>query len=95
MPPGTPVKHQVVSDSPDDHRVGFGRVLPFIDRSRGVEVSEEQGLLVVEFDGEGAAPTVRVGTEDLGPAPTAVALPEGRCAACLRRPDTEWIGSRP
>ena len=58
---------------------GFGRVLPFIDHSRGVPVGDSEGLLVIEYEANrGPSPSVRVGGRDLGRAPIATALPEGR-----------------
>jgi hypothetical protein len=64
-------------------------VLPFVDRSRGVSVGEDQGLLVVEYEGGGpeAPPQVRVAGRDLGPAPVAVALGGGRHEVVLKRGD--------
>ena len=64
----------------------FGRVLPFIDRSRGIDVDADQGLLVVEV-GEGAptATQIRVGARSLGRAPLAIALPEGRHEIVFRQ----------
>jgi hypothetical protein len=65
---------------------GAPRVLPFIDRSRGVAVAEDEGLLVVELEGSGTVPiTVQVGGRKLGPAPVAVALPAGRHEVTLKR----------
>ncbi|MFI5309226.1 MAG: response regulator, partial [Polyangiales bacterium] len=65
---------------------GAPRVLPFIDRSRGVAVAEDQGLLVVELEGSGTVPvTVQVAGRKLGPAPVAVALPAGRHEVTLKR----------
>ena len=65
---------------------GFGRVLPFVDRSRGVSVAPNEGLLVVEFEGAGKAPPrVRIGSRDLGTAPIATALPEGRHELVFKR----------
>jgi hypothetical protein len=63
----------------------FGRVLPFIDHSRGVEVADDQGLLVVEYEGSGTGPELRVGNEKLGPAPAGVALPGGRHELVIER----------
>jgi DNA-binding response OmpR family regulator len=68
-----------------DTVLGFGRVLPFIDRSRGVSVAAEEGLLVVEYEAAGAPPRVRVGGRDLGTAPIAAALPAGRHEIVLKR----------
>jgi hypothetical protein len=64
---------------------GFGRVLPFIDRSRGVRVAPEEGLLVVEYEAAGPPPRVRIGDRDLGTAPIATALPAGRHELVLKR----------
>lgn len=64
---------------------GYGRVLPFIDRSRGVEVGADEGLLVVESDSGENAPSVRIAGRDIGRAPTAAALPPGRHELVLRR----------
>ena len=60
-------------------------MLPFIDRNRGVSVASDEGLLVIEFDGQGRAPAVRVGGRELGHAPVAVALAGGRHELVLRR----------
>jgi DNA-binding response OmpR family regulator len=68
-----------------DTVLGFGRVLPFIDRSRGVAVAAEEGLLVVEFEAAGPPPRVRVGGRDLGTAPIAAALSAGRHEIVLKR----------
>ena len=54
------------------------RLLPFVDRSRGIAVGEDEGLLVVEYEGAGEGPSVRVLERDLGRAPVAVAVPAGR-----------------
>jgi hypothetical protein len=64
---------------------GFGRVLPFIDRSRGVPVAPDQGLLVVEYEAAGPPPRIRIGDRELGPAPVAAALPAGRHELVLKR----------
>jgi len=66
--------------------IGFGRLLPFIDHSRGIEVPAGQGLLVVE--GRAGEPTpyrIRVGDRELGATPVGVALPEGRYEVVFRR----------
>jgi hypothetical protein len=61
-------------------------VLPFIDQSRGVAVGQDEGLLVVEYDGKDEPPPrVHVGGRDLGLAPTATALPGGRHELLLKR----------
>jgi CheY-like chemotaxis protein len=62
----------------EDADPGYGRALPFVDRSRGVEVAADEGLLVVELDGRGSSPQLRVDSRPLGRAPIAVALPAGR-----------------
>ena len=59
-------------------KLGFGRVLPFIDRSRGVQVAEGNGLLVVEHDARTQPPRVYVDRRDVGQAPIAIALPAGQ-----------------
>jgi hypothetical protein len=64
---------------------GATGTLPFIDRSRGVEVGAGDGLLVVEYEAGGVPPRVRVGDRDLGLAPTAAALPGGRHELSLER----------
>jgi DNA-binding response OmpR family regulator len=63
----------------------YGRLLPFIDRSRGVPVTDEEGLLIIEHPGANGAPRVKIGGRDLGRAPIAVALPEGRHEIVLKR----------
>jgi hypothetical protein len=60
-------------------------VLPFIDRSRGVDVAPDHGLLVVEYEATDAPPRIRIAGRDLGPAPVATALPAGRHELVLRR----------
>jgi CheY-like chemotaxis protein len=63
----------------------FGKVLPFVDASRGVSVGPDQGLLVIEFQaGVDPAPYIRVGSRELGKAPLAVALPAGRHELVVR-----------
>jgi DNA-binding response OmpR family regulator len=75
-----------VAAEPSGDAPGAPRVLPFIDRSRGIAVAENQGLLVVEVEGSpGPPPSVRVGERELGPAPVALALPAGRHEVTLRR----------
>jgi hypothetical protein len=64
---------------------GSTRALPYIDRSYGVAVPPEQGLLVVELTSPVIPPQVRVGGRDLGKAPIAVALPGGRHELMLKR----------
>ncbi|MDD9933933.1 MAG: response regulator [Myxococcales bacterium] len=63
----------------------FGRVLPFIDHSRGVPVGESQGLLLIEYEADGTGPKVRIGDRSLGPAPTGVALDGGRHQLVIER----------
>jgi hypothetical protein len=60
-------------------------VLPYIDRNRGVDVPSGQGLLVVQYDGQGSAPSVRIAGRELGRAPVATALAPGRHELVLRR----------
>jgi len=55
-----------------------GRMLPFIDRTYGVEVAENEGLLVVNCGDCQDAPTVRIGKRTENKTPLAIALPEGR-----------------
>ncbi|HMI92047.1 MAG TPA: response regulator [Polyangiales bacterium] len=64
---------------------GYGRVLPFIDPNRGVDVNPGQGLFVVEYTGGGSAPSVRIAGRELGRAPVATALSPGRHELLLRR----------
>ena len=59
--------------------------LDFIDPQYGVPVAEDEGLLVIRCRTEESPPVVRVGSQDLGPAPTAVALPEGRHEVAFRK----------
>ncbi len=64
------------------------RALPFVDQSRGVEVAEDQGLLVVEDDRPGGVPPkVRVDGRELGPATVATALAGGRHEIVLKSGD--------
>lgn len=66
----------------------FGRVLPNIDASRGVAVPEGQGLLVVEPGAKLAKndrPRVKIGGEDRGVIPLAIALTAGRHELVLVR----------
>jgi hypothetical protein len=67
--------------------VGFGRVLPFIDQSYGVDVGPEQGLLAVEYESSEPPPEVEVGGKGLGVAPVQLALEPGRHELVLRRGD--------
>jgi CheY-like chemotaxis protein len=62
----------------------MGRVLPFIDRSRGVDVAADEGLLLVEFEGQDA-PKLRIGKRQLGAAPLAIALEAGRHELVIER----------
>lgn len=63
----------------------FGKILPFVDTSRGVAVAPDQGLLVIEFQrGADPAPNIRVGARELGKPPFAVALPAGRHELVVR-----------
>jgi CheY-like chemotaxis protein len=64
--------------SSDPQKLGFGRVLPFIDRSRGVQVADGNGLLVVEHDARTQAPRVFIDRRAIGQAPIAIALPAGQ-----------------
>lgn len=62
-----------------------GKVLPFVDASRGVVVAPDQGLLVIEFQGgSDSLPYIRVGSRELGKPPIAVALPAGRHELVVR-----------
>jgi DNA-binding response OmpR family regulator len=54
------------------------RSLPFIDRSWGVEVLPDDGLLVVEWNRTGTPPEVKVGDRKIGRPPFAVALSPAR-----------------
>jgi CheY-like chemotaxis protein len=54
------------------------RALPFIDRSWGVEVPDDQGLLVVAWKGAANAPEVRIDDSKFGRPPLAAALDPGR-----------------
>ena len=69
-----------------DRIPGFGRVLPFIDHSRGVSVGDSEGLLVIEYEASrGPSPSVRVGGRDLWSRPdhhgTARGAPRDRLEA--------------
>jgi hypothetical protein len=75
--------------SPEDAEPGYGRLLPFVDRSRGIEVAADEGLLVVEFEGRHAAPRIRADSRELGPAPIAAALPAGRHEIVIDRDGTQ------
>jgi hypothetical protein len=77
--PGALESQAQLTASQPERLPGFGRVLPFIDHSRGVSVAQHEGLLVVEYEaGQGPSPSVRVADRELGSAPIATALPEGR-----------------
>jgi CheY-like chemotaxis protein len=65
--------------------VGPGKVLPFIDHDRKVEVGENEGLLVIEFDSDEPAPEVRIGDRRPGRPPLSIALPEGRHEVVFKR----------
>jgi hypothetical protein len=77
--------------APAEGGVDFGRVLPFIDRSRGVDVAPTQGLLVAELAAvKGGAPVksplrVRIDGKDRGTPPLALALDAGRHELVLVR----------
>jgi hypothetical protein len=66
---------------------GFGRVLPYVDKARGVEVRADQGLFVVDFEGAGPPPSVSDGEHELGRPPLTLALSAGRHELRLRRGD--------
>jgi hypothetical protein len=68
--------------------VEFGRVLPSIDTARGVAVAPGQGLLVVEPGAKlkkADRPRVKIGGQDRGVIPIAVALHPGRHELVLVR----------
>ncbi len=62
-------------------------MLPYIDQKRGVAVGSGEGLLVVEYEGTGQAPKLRVAEHDLGVPPTAAALAAGRHELVIRQGD--------
>ncbi|HEX7480966.1 MAG TPA: hypothetical protein VF331_24400, partial [Polyangiales bacterium] len=66
---------------------GFGRVLPYVDKARGVEVRGDQGLFVVDFEGAGPPPSISDGEHELGRPPLTLALSAGRHELRLRRGD--------
>jgi hypothetical protein len=68
-----------------DETVEFGRVLPFIDTSRGVAVAPDQGLLVVETDRPSEPTRVKIAGKDRGAAPLSIALQPGRHELTLSR----------
>jgi hypothetical protein len=57
-----------------DPGLALGVVLPYIDAARGVSVGHEQGLLVIEYNGEEPRPNVELDGRILGAPPLAVAL---------------------
>ena len=61
-----------------DKPTELGRVLPFIDHSRGVDVAENEGLLVIDCDQCAGETSVRIGKRSPAKVPIALALPEGR-----------------
>jgi hypothetical protein len=61
-----------------DPTLSLGRILPYLDESRGVAVGPEQGLLVIEYTGKQPPPKIRISGRDLGMPPLAVALSAGR-----------------
>jgi len=63
----------------------WGSVLPFIDKSRGVEVPEDRGLLVVEAESDGEGYRVQVDGREMGSLPLGVALEPGRHELRFRR----------
>jgi CheY-like chemotaxis protein len=80
--------------APAPNGVEFGRVLPFIDRSRGVDVAATQGLLVAELGASAAkavpgaaAMRVRIDGKDRGTLPLSLALDAGRHELVLVRRD--------
>jgi hypothetical protein len=68
-----------------DPTLNLGRILPYVDQSRGVAVGAEQGLLVIEYAGSAPAPQVRIGSRELGQPPLAVALNAGRHELVVHR----------
>ena len=74
-----------VSRAGEGSAVAGPGTLSYIDTSYGVDVADDEGLLVVRFDADGTPPSVRIGDRDLGLAPTAVALPAGRHEVVFRR----------
>lgn len=68
----------VPKDEGTKRNEGLERALPFIDRSWGVDVPADQGLLVVEWKGTGTAPEVRIDDQKFGLPPLAAALDPGR-----------------
>jgi len=67
--------------------VGFGRVLPYIDQSRGVIVPAGEGLLVVEANAAAPKARIRIGDRDLGTAPVSTSLASGRHEVIFQRGD--------
>jgi hypothetical protein len=67
------------------------RVLPFVDRSRGVQVEDDQGLLVVEGEADGPPPRVLIDGRSFGGAPISVALAGGRHEIRLRQGDRSSV----
>jgi hypothetical protein len=68
-----------------DPDLSLGRILPYVDGSRGIPVGPEQGLLVIEYQGDNPAPRIRVAGRELGHAPLAVALNAGRHELVVQR----------
>jgi hypothetical protein len=64
-----------------------GRSLPFVDRSRGIEVGEQQGLLVLEHESAAPPPRLSLSGRDLPPPPTALAVDAGRHELVLANGD--------
>jgi hypothetical protein len=85
--PAVPPSPTVLSPGVTERDVGFGRVLPYIDQSRGTAVREGEGLLVVEVNPEGSKARIRIGDRDLGTAPVSAALPAGRHEVIFQRGD--------
>jgi CheY-like chemotaxis protein/cytoskeletal protein RodZ len=76
--PQTPAALETAVQSGIDPNVSIGRMLSYVDRSRGVAVGPEQGLVVVEYTGTEPPPRIRISGRELGRPPIAVALDSGR-----------------
>ena len=71
--------------SATDPDLSLGRILPYVDASRGVSVGPQQGLLVIEYQGDNPSPKIRVAGRELGHPPLAVALSAGRHELVVQR----------
>jgi CheY-like chemotaxis protein len=61
-----------------DPALTLGRTLSYVDRSHGIAVAPDQGLLVIEYSGATPAPSLRLDDRALATPPLALALSAAR-----------------